>query len=458
MPSTVGTVAGNPHEAHFLPAAAQLKAPYALNGAIVTQLATFPLGSSSGGFTYSSDTPTGIPQRSSTNFGPSFAERALTIGRGKFSAGVNYQHVRFDQFEGLGLAGDARFYLQHNDCCPLQLPDGTPNPAGIVGPSQDVNPFFEGDLVQDTLTLDVKTDTVAFFGNYGVSRALDIGVAIPIVSVKLDATMTSSIIRLATAGNPTIHSFGGSSPDTKVTRETGEKTGLGDILLRAKYNFLESPGGGLAAAVDLRLPTGDKEQLLGTGATQTKLSLIYSGDYDRVAPHLNLGYTLSSGRVSGALGTFTLGDQVPVPTQPAASAAYDTVFRGQSPASTLSQSDLEVPDEINYTAGLAVSLTPRITLNGDVIGRTLRNVKRFGVVSQSFNFRTATNGPLLTTSTTDGVDITTESGNLTLLLGAAGVKVNVTKTLLLNANLLFPLNSSGLKPKVTPVIGIDYAF
>ena len=274
MPSTAGTVAGNPHEAHVLPAAAQLKAPYALNGAIVTQLATFPLGSSSGGFTYSSDTPTGIPQRSSTNFGPSFAERALTIGRGKFSAGVNYQHVRFDQFEGLDLGGGARFYLQHNDCCPLQLPDGTPNPAGVVGPSQDVNPFFEGDLVQDTLSLDVKTDTVAFFGNYGVSRALDIGVAIPIVSVKLDATMTSSLIRLATSANPTIHTFGGSSPNTKVTRESGEKTGLGDILLRAKYNFLESPGGGLAAALDLRLPTGDKEQLLGTGATQTKLSLI----------------------------------------------------------------------------------------------------------------------------------------------------------------------------------------
>jgi hypothetical protein len=86
MPSTAN-VAGNPHEAHFLPAAAQLKAPYALNGAIVTQLSTFPLGSSSGGFTYSTDRGTGIPERSSNNFGPAFAERALTIGKGHFSAG-----------------------------------------------------------------------------------------------------------------------------------------------------------------------------------------------------------------------------------------------------------------------------------------------------------------------------------------------------------------------------------
>ena len=34
----------------------------------------------------------------------------------------------------------------------------------------------------------------------------------------------------------------------------------------------------------------------------------------------------------------------------------------------------------------------------------------------------------------------------------------MTKTLLLNANVLFPLGSDGLRSKVTPVIGLDYAF
>ena len=145
MPSTVGSVAGNPHEAHFLPAAAQLTAPYALNGALVTQLSTFPLGSSSGGFTYSTDARTGIPKRNSNSFGPAFAERALTNGKGRFSAGFNFQHVEFDRFEGQGLGGGVRFYLQHNDCCPLQAADGTPRPGVATAPSgpQDKNPFFE---------------------------------------------------------------------------------------------------------------------------------------------------------------------------------------------------------------------------------------------------------------------------------------------------------------------------
>ena len=56
----------------------------------------------------------------------------------------------------------------------------------------------------------------------------------------------------------------------------------------------------LAAGLDLRLPTGDKDELLGTGATRAEMTFIYSGDYGRVSPHVNVGYTLSSGESSAA--------------------------------------------------------------------------------------------------------------------------------------------------------------
>jgi hypothetical protein len=457
MPSTVGNVAGNPHEAHFLPAAAQLQAPYALNGAAVSQLATFPIGSSSGGFTYTFDEKTGIPQRSSGNFGPAFAERALTNGKGKLNVGINYQHVRYDKFEGLGLGGDVRFYLQHNDCCPLQLPDGTPNPTGSLGPSQDVNPFFEGDLVKTTLSLDVRTDTAAFFANYGIADRFDFGVVVPLVSVKLDATMNSEIIRLATAANPAIHSFGGAGLNTKVATESGSASGLGDVLLRGKLRFLSSPGGGLALGADVRLPTGDKDELLGTGATQAKASLIYSADYGRVSPHMNVGYTYSSGSASSGVATYSLGDETPTPL-PTAPDAYDTVFGGDTPNAPVTGVNLDVPDEINYTAGFAVSASPRLSLSATLVGRTLRNVTRFAIGDKSFSYRTVTGGALQTVSYNDGLDVSSTSGNLTLLLGVAGFKLNVGKTLLLNGNVLFPLNDDGLRPKTTAVVGLDYAF
>jgi hypothetical protein len=51
-----------------------------------------------------------------------------------------------------------------------------------------------------------------------------------------------------------------------------------------------------------------------------------------------------------------------------------------------------------------------------------------------------------------------QSGNLDLFLGAAGLRFNPWRTLLVSLNLLFPLSEAGLRDRVTPVIGIDFAF
>ena len=49
-------------------------------------------------------------------------------------------------------------------------------------------------------------------------------------------------------------------------------TGIGDILLRTSYCFLSMPGGGLAVAVDGRIPSGNTDDLLGAGG-QVKVFL-----------------------------------------------------------------------------------------------------------------------------------------------------------------------------------------
>jgi hypothetical protein len=50
------------------------------------------------------------------------------------------------------------------------------------------------------------------------------------------------------------------------------------------------------------------------------------------------------------------------------------------------------------------------------------------------------------------------SGNLQLYLGAAGIRFNPWRTVLVTANLLFPFTDAGLRDRVTPVVGIDYLF
>src|SRR4029077_7807613 len=95
--------AGPAHVAHFSPLDPQINdlnnpvvgIVQSFNTQMATQFSTFPLGSSSGGMTYVFDESVGTFRRGSMSFGPMFAERALTIGRRKLSAGFNYQHTSY---------------------------------------------------------------------------------------------------------------------------------------------------------------------------------------------------------------------------------------------------------------------------------------------------------------------------------------------------------------------------
>lgn len=147
------------HSAHFKPSLEQLRTPEQFNQQIVTLLATFPFGSSSGGFTYTFDPSLGTLSRTSESFGPLFAERALTIGRERGSLGMAYERSTYDTFEGKNLRlRQINFYIQHTDCCG-RLQNGVQ-----VGDGTMLNPAFEGDLIEAALALNLTTDTVVFSG------------------------------------------------------------------------------------------------------------------------------------------------------------------------------------------------------------------------------------------------------------------------------------------------------
>jgi hypothetical protein len=434
------TTAGNPHEAHFIAALGQDAAPFAISRALVGQLGTFPIGSSSAGFVFNFDSGTGLFKPASQSFGPGFAERALTNGKGRFGFGMNFQRLEFSSFEGVDLKnGNLSFVLQHNDCCAVA---GNPLP-------DPKDPAFEGDLVKMSLSLQVKTDMFAPFVSYGLNNRWDVGLVVPVVRMQLSPSITSTIDRISTGSNVLIHSWDGNGQTAKVDSLSGTATGLGDVVLRTKFRFIDAAQGGVAAGIDVRLPTGDKENLLGTGAVQTKLLLIASGEFSRVAPHVNVGYTYSRGDLSSSLTTLPSSS---APTNPATQAQIN------SANAFLGTVDLRLPNEVNYVAGLDVAAHSLVTISADMIGRTVLNSPRYAIVSQSFQYRTANSvGPLLSTNR-DTFDIT-GTGRLNLLLGVVGAKINIPGTsLLLTGSLLFPLTDAGLRPNVTPVVGLDYSF
>jgi hypothetical protein len=420
------------HGAHFSPLTINdptnpaVEIVEAFNKQLVVQLSTVPLGSSSGGFTYTFDPVVGTFSRASRSFGPAFAERALTAGRGRFNAGMNFQHLSYSSFEGRDLEdGSIRFYLRHAECCTSGGPAGPPTFGIINNPNGTrSDPFFEGDLIQTALSLKAKTDSFVFFGNYGLTDRLDIGLAIPLVRVELDATMVASILRLAT-GTGLIHTFeaGNLAATERTFSAAGTATGVGDIVLRSKYRITGGAGAGLAAAVDFRLPTGDQDNLLGAGA-QTKLFLIASSNSERWGQHVNVGYSFASGEL-GAVAPLGAGA-------------------------------VDVPDEFNYTAGVEYVAESRVTLIADVVGRVLRDAGRLTPRLKTFEFVQGANGGPMASAQFE--EFEPREGNLHLMFGTAGVKFNPFGNFLINASVLVPVTKSGLRSRVGAVIGIDYAF
>ncbi len=393
------------HEAHFADSSNVIRdAGLQVNSSIVSQLSTFPIGTSAGGFTYEFDEELGIFERTTTTFGSLFAERAETIGQGKWNFGMNSFSVEYDKIDDLDLRnGDIAFGLNHLDT----NADGT-----------TVETFFEGDLIDVRASLLLSTDTTTFFGNYGVTDRFDVAVAIPIVSVNLGIQLDQEIIRHASEGftDPAFHRFvNGTDTDRDTIR--GSASGVGDILLRGKYNLARNEHGGFAVAVDIRLPTGDEADLLGTGTTQTKLFFIASQRFGRFAPHLNVGYT-QSGSADAVVG--------------------------------------ELPDEFNVTAGFSLSVHPKVTVFADLVWRTLLDAQQIETRQDTHLFKRF-DSDIVEQSLRNVLDTRTQDVNIAN--GAFGIKVNLVGDLLLTANVSFSLTDNGLRDEdLVPLIGLDYSF
>lgn len=418
---------GRSHIAHFNSLdSPQFVALRQFNEELDNELSSFPLASSAGGFTYRFDPALGFT-RATDSFGPIYADRADTIGKGKVNLGVNYSHFDFDRLNDLSLrGGDVKFVFQHID----------------------VGTYVQGDVITANLSVKIKTDIAAFVMTYGVSDRFDVGAAIPVVRVDLSAETNAAIQRLATGPSdnpPTIHRFLGEK-SSATFQDSGSATGIGDVVLRGKFRVVGGAVGGLAVAADVRLPTGEERDLLGTGATQAKASVIGSLHLGNFSPHASGGYTWSSK---------PRDDRTPDEKNPP---------NGGPPLPRLT-----IPDEISYAGGFDWAVHPRVTVAVDVLGRTFRRTQIVRVETQTFTAVTGDskggdcrclpegqNPPQ--TVTAQFARLTSTQGDSNTLLGSIGLKVNPFANLLVTLNALFSLKREGLQTRIAPLVGLDYSF
>jgi len=94
-----------------------------------------------------------------------------------------------------------------------------------------------------------------------------------------------------------------------------------------------------------------------------------------------------------------------------------------------------------------VAVHPRVTAAVDLLGRYIIDTPR--VRRDEFH---ALDGRSVFPN------ITFDSGGIHEVSGAVGLKINLAGRLLVNTNLLVRLNNAGLRDKVSPLVGIEYAF
>jgi hypothetical protein len=208
--------------------------------------------------------------------------------------------------------------------------------------------------------------------------------------------------------------------DIEEVSGDGQASGIGDIALRSKLRLVEQPGGGVALGLDLRLPTGDKEALLGAGVTRALVSGIWSTTVGPFAPHASGGFEYWS-------DPFVIRNPLAGTNVPAGRHA------------------------VAYEAGVELALSNRVTVNGEVLGRWIRNGARLDYVPldvrqpNPFDIESA-------------VIAIAFPGGLHRTSIAAGLKWNAFGSALLTTSVLIPVRDAGLVDRLTPFIGIDWGF
>jgi hypothetical protein len=400
-----------------------------LSSAIATQLAILPIISPSSGFTYKYDSEVGAFVRSTTSFGPIYAERSETVGRGKVSFGTSYQRFRFSNIDGIDLHRVPAVFSHLENTGPGNVPLA-----------------YEADVIQTMNNISLNIDSTMLYGTVGLTDRLDASVAIPIVSVRMGVASDATIVRVSgptftlpgVGVFPNPHQF--TSDPNSLTHSyfsNGSSAGIGDVSLRLKANVWRGRSAGLSLGIDVRTPSGNARKLLGSGATGIKPFVAVSSAGKHVAPHINLGYQWN--------GRSILAGDVTGSTVSENSSGVAVIQNGAAIKQSL-------PSQLFYTIGADFGAGKGITLAFDYLGQTLVNAPR--VFRDNFITETIPGG-------TGALSIPTISGgkDTTALSSASvGVKYNLFGNVLFTGNILFRLDNKGLRQDVMPLVALSYAF
>jgi len=355
----------------------------------------FPVVATVPGFSYVYN-PTLQTFERSTHLGPVFSERAETLGRGRFEIGLSYLYADLDQVNGDDLG-------EYTGTSFLTELDG-----GLVA-------FLDSRIDFSEFSIQHHWLNASF--TYGITDRWDANLLVPMVQTSLTLRgrqrYVVAVCQPPACGSADLQTIASTAPRT--IRADGDRFGVGDLLVRTKYRFLEGPVN-VAAVLTLRLPTGDEEDFQGLGDTAITPSLV-------AAAPLGAGFSM--------YGNF--GFEV--------------------------NADDPQRNRVRYALGAAYQVIERVAILADVIGSSSFIDDDFVVPSR----RGAEVVKNVDGNSPNGLNIEPQSETYSIPRSdvvdlAVGAKVSLAGGATAFIGAIVPLTDDGIRAEVIPTGGIEIGF
>ena len=385
----------------------------AINSSIGTQLSQLPIPSASVGVSTVKDASGALVPFN--NLGPILGDRPDTVGRHHTFIGFSYQHFNFNAIDGINLKNLVVGY-QANTTITNTTPTGTTTAQAIVYGSENTSVNF-------------TFDQYIAAASYGLTRTADITVAIPFNHVSLSSVTTNPQAYLYNETAQTWSQAGPPNPQTVSYRSSGSSSGVGDTIISFKQMLMrgDSPKAVAAIGVDVRFPTGDAENYLGSGAYGYNVHGLF--EYrSRISPRFKIGYQWN--------GASQLVDIFAYPTK-------------------------NLPGGFQYDAGIDYSIRPGLTIAGDLLGSQFLNSLSLTATTINLGQNAVTKPPPNTVPPAVAAHFPIlNSAPSTYTTGdfSAGIKWLIRGRVLFYGNVLIPMNNVGLRSEPVPICGMAYVF
>jgi Putative MetA-pathway of phenol degradation len=465
------------HPAHFSVGTSDFAATIKpLTSEISRQANLLPIASPSSGVVLVYDRSINSFVTATDSLGPVLGERAETVGRHHLFIGFSYQFFNFDKLDGINL-NNFPAVLTHtaDNMDNSNSKTGVTRNCSLTGSDNLGSCSFVRDRIDTANSISLKVNQYTTYLTFGLTKRIDVSMVIPIENVRMSLGSQATIvpgsdgIYTPTPGSPDatsknqngltngapyfFHLWRGcpdTSPATGVAglapaclnhtfpdaafagggpAPSNSATGIGDVVARVKWNAWEGERAGFAAGMDVRFPTGDALNYLGSGSYGFKPFAVFSYRA-RISPHVLVGYEWNTDSI-------TAGD-------------LTTGAKGS------------LPNDFTYTVGADAKILKWLTGNFDIVGQRIFGADTVSEVQQSFlaNCGLCTTNPNPATVSLQSLQ-SNPNTSYNITNASIGIKARIlpkVSRLVFTANVLVRLDDGGLGSKPAPLFGLGYTF